>query len=66
MLEDALGWGKSLENFRRFRRSILILTLKGSALPPPYVQLKTCWFHFKFSSSHPFVIYNVNGRDLGK
>lgn len=36
VLEDALGWGKSLENSRRFRRSILILTLKGSALPPPY------------------------------
>lgn len=66
VLEDALGWGKSLENSRRFRRSILILTLKGSALPSPYVQLKKCWLHFKFSSSHPFLTYNVNGRDLEK
>lgn len=39
---------------------------EGLSPAPPYVQLKTCWFHFKFSSSHPFVIYNVNGRDLGK
>lgn len=33
---------------------------------PSLFQLKTCWFHFKFSSSHPFVIYNVNGRVLEK